>query len=44
VATIPLSELYEGEVPRTLIRFAFCKQDAVLDEASRRLAKHFGAG
>lgn len=42
VATIPLSVLYEGEVPRTLIRFAFCKQDSVLDEASRRLAKHFG--
>jgi N-succinyldiaminopimelate aminotransferase len=42
VAAIPLSAFYEGEAPRHYARFAFCKQDAVLDEAVARLAAHFG--
>ena len=40
VAAIPLSAFYapEGkEVPRHLVRFCFCKQDAILKEASARL-------
>jgi aspartate/methionine/tyrosine aminotransferase len=42
VAAIPVSAFYEGEAPRHLVRFAFCKQDSVLDEAAGRLARHFG--
>jgi N-succinyldiaminopimelate aminotransferase len=37
VAAIPLSAFYEGEAPQGYVRFAFCKQDSVLDEACRRL-------
>jgi N-succinyldiaminopimelate aminotransferase len=43
VATIPLSAFYVDDAPRTWIRFAFCKQDHVLDEAGARLARHFAA-
>ncbi|MBM3542634.1 MAG: aminotransferase [Alphaproteobacteria bacterium] len=42
VAAIPLSALYEGDIPQHLIRFAFCKRDEVLDEAVRRMARYFG--
>ena len=41
VTAIPVSAFYEGEVPGHYARFAFCKQDAVLDEATGRLARHF---
>ncbi|MBC7802107.1 MAG: aminotransferase class I/II-fold pyridoxal phosphate-dependent enzyme, partial [Gemmatimonadaceae bacterium] len=43
VTAIPVSAFYEGEAPRHYARFAFCKQDAVLDEAVGRLARHFAA-
>ncbi len=39
VAAIPLSAFYEGDAPQGYIRFAFCKQDAVLDEACQRLSQ-----
>ncbi len=42
VAAIPVSAFYEADPPRNWVRFAFCKQDAVLDEACARLARHFG--
>lgn len=39
VVAIPTSALYDDqEVGRTLVRFAFCKREAVIAEASRRLA------
>ncbi|WP_439815952.1 aminotransferase [Zavarzinia sp. CC-PAN008] len=42
VAAVPVSAFYAGDdPPRHLARFCFCKKDAVLDEASRRLAAHF---
>ena len=41
VAAIPVSAFYETDPPRNWVRFAFCKQDAVLDEACARLARHF---
>ena len=41
VAAIPASAFYAGDAPRHLARFAFCKRDAVLDEAAARLARHF---
>ena len=45
VAAIPLSAFYEGEAPCGWVRFAFCKQDSVLDQACARLTRHFaGAG
>ncbi len=43
VTAIPLSAFYEGDAPSHYARFAFCKQDAVLDEAVARLARHFAA-
>jgi aspartate/methionine/tyrosine aminotransferase len=39
VAAIPLSAFYEGAAPEGFIRFAFCKQDSVLDEACARLGQ-----
>jgi aspartate/methionine/tyrosine aminotransferase len=44
VAAIPVSAFYESEAPRGWVRFAFCKQDAVLDEACARLGRFFGRG
>jgi aspartate/methionine/tyrosine aminotransferase len=41
VAVIPVSAFYEGDAPANLIRFAFCKQDSVLEEAMARLERHF---
>jgi aspartate/methionine/tyrosine aminotransferase len=38
VAAVPVSAFYENDPPRHLVRFAFCKEDAALDEALRRLA------
>ena len=43
VAAIPVSAFYAGDAPRHLARFAVCKADPVLDEASARLARHFAA-
>lgn len=39
VAAIPISAFYhpQSAAPRNFIRFCFCKQDAVLDEAAARL-------
>ena len=37
VTAIPVSAFYEGEAPRHYARFAFCKREAVLDEAVGRL-------
>ncbi len=42
VAAIPLSVLYEGDLPRHYVRFSFCKSDATLDEAAARLERYFG--
>ncbi len=44
VTAIPVSAFYEGDGPRHYARFAFCKQDAVLDEAVARLTRHFASG
>jgi len=41
VTAIPVSAFYEGLAPGHYARFAFCKQDALLDEAVARLAQHF---
>lgn len=41
VAAIPLSAFYSADTGQKLIRFAFCKQRAVLEEAVARLSKHF---
>lgn len=48
VAAVPLSPFYfsRGAVPtpRSLIRFCFCKQDAVLEAAGKALEAYFGPG
>jgi aspartate/methionine/tyrosine aminotransferase len=41
VAAIPLSVFFTGDAPGTLVRFAFCKQRKVLEEAVGRLKQHF---
>ena len=41
VTAIPVSAFYEREAPGHYARFAFCKQDALLDEAVARLLRHF---
>jgi aspartate/methionine/tyrosine aminotransferase len=41
VCAIPVSAFYDGNAPAHWARFAFCKQDAVLDEAVARLEAHF---
>jgi len=43
VTAIPVSAFYESEPPRHYARFAFCKQDAVLDEAIARLSRYLAA-
>ncbi len=42
VTAIPVSAFYESDPPRHYARFAFCKQDHVLDEALARLAAFLG--
>lgn len=37
VTAIPISAFFEVDAPTHLVRFCFCKRDAVLDEAVRRL-------
>lgn len=42
VTAVPVTAFYDGpDPPRHYARFAFCKQDAVLDEAVARLHSHF---
>jgi aspartate/methionine/tyrosine aminotransferase len=42
VALIPLSAFFSEGKPDHLVRFAFCKQRAVLEDALQRLERHFG--
>lgn len=45
VALIPLSEFFAGpNRPDTYVRFAFCKQQSVIEEALARLKRHFRHG
>ena len=44
VAAIPLSVFYSEAPPSDLVRFAFCKTPAIIDEAGRRLAQQFVSG
>jgi N-succinyldiaminopimelate aminotransferase len=45
VALIPLSEFFSGPSrPDTYVRFAFCKQRAVIEEALARLKSYFNKG
>jgi N-succinyldiaminopimelate aminotransferase len=45
VALIPLSEFFSGPGrPDTYVRFAFCKQQSVIEEALSRLKRHFQHG
>ncbi len=45
VTAVPVTAFYDApDPPRHYARFAFCKQDAVLDAAVARLAAHFGSG
>ena len=37
VTTVPMSAFYRGPAPQGLLRFCFCKREAVLDEAVARI-------
>ncbi len=41
VTAIPVSAFFERDAPGHYARFAFCKQDVLLDEAVARLRRHF---
>ncbi len=41
VTAIPVSAFYEGDSPRNFVRFAFCKNPSILQEAAARLANYF---
>ncbi|MEQ1753086.1 MAG: aminotransferase [Micropepsaceae bacterium] len=41
VAAIPLSAFYSADTGQKLVRFAFCKQRSVLEDAVQRLSRHF---
>ncbi len=43
VAAIPVSAFYAADAPRHFVRFAFCKQFAVLEEALERLESWLAA-
>ncbi|HEX3484488.1 MAG TPA: aminotransferase [Micropepsaceae bacterium] len=43
VTPIPLSVFYGEDGPTDVVRFAFCKKQAVLEEAGKRLNAHFSA-
>ena len=43
VTAVPVSAFYQGDGIDHFARFAFCKEDASLDEAIRRLKAHFCA-
>ena len=41
VALIPLSAFFDGNTPDHLVRFAFCKKRAVIEDVLSRLERHF---
>ena len=42
VATVPVSAFYQNDPPHHFARFSFCKEDATLDEALKRMRAFFG--
>ena len=42
VAAVPVSAFYQNDPPRHFARFSFCKEDATLDEALKRMRAYFG--
>ena len=42
VAAVPVSAFYQSDPPRHFARFSFCKEDATLDEALKRMRAFFG--
>lgn len=42
VAAVPVSAFYQEADVDHFVRFCFCKQDKILDQALERLAAHFG--
>ena len=40
MALIPLSAFFQSGTPDTFVRFAFCKQQALVEQALERLEKY----
>jgi aspartate/methionine/tyrosine aminotransferase len=43
VALIPLSAFFKSGTPDTFVRFAFCKQQALIEQSLERLEEYFGS-
>ena len=43
VALIPLSAFFKSGTPDTFVRFAFCKQQALIEQSLERLEKYFAS-
>jgi aspartate/methionine/tyrosine aminotransferase len=43
VALIPLSAFFKNGTPDTFVRFAFCKQQSLIEQSLQRLEKYFAA-
>ena len=43
VALIPLSAFFKSGTPDSFVRFAFCKQQALIEQSLERLEKYFGS-
>ncbi len=43
VALIPLSAFFKSGTPDTFVRFAFCKQQSLIEQSLERLEKYFTA-
>jgi len=43
VALIPLSAFFKSGTPDTFVRFAFCKQQALIEQSLERLEKYFSS-
>jgi aspartate/methionine/tyrosine aminotransferase len=41
---VPVSAFYESDAVTSVIRFCFCKKDAVIDEALERLTRAVRGG
>ena len=42
MTAVPVSAFYESSDIKYFARFAFCKEEAAIDEAISRLKAHFG--
>ncbi|MDE0716950.1 MAG: hypothetical protein OXH64_03315 [Rhodospirillaceae bacterium] len=42
MTAVPVSAFHQSDLPRHFARFSFCKEDATLDEARKRMRAWLG--